>query len=207
MVRAEKKAYLNFISRQNNSKKTWETLGQLNVRSMPDNYLPSNLSDPNKINNHFAQFLQNVFSKCIKKINYYDFKQYYNSKSFSFSMCTVDSINRALQSIKTNASGADGITAEMLKLCSPFIDPFITNIVNSCIEQNYFPKSWKIAIGKPLPKIKQPETFNDHRIISILPTLLKIMEKVLYTCVPIVCFRIHKIAFAKIAAQFLLLTQ
>lgn len=180
MVRAEKKAYLNFVLRQNNPRQTWKTLSQLNVRSSHDSHLPLDLSDPNKINNHFAQFIQNISNKCTNKINYYESTQYDCSKTFSFSMCTVDDINSALNKIKTNARGADGITVEMLKLCSPFIDLFITNIINCCIEQNYFPESWKIGIGKPLPKTRQPETFNDLRIISILPTMSKIMEKNLY---------------------------
>lgn len=68
----------------------------------------------------------------------------------------------------------------MLKYCSPFIDKYITHIINCCIEQSYFPNLWKQSIGKPLAKNLNPTTFSDLRIISILPTLSKIFERILH---------------------------
>ena len=95
-------------------------------------------------------------------------------------MAKIEDIHRIIQSIRTNASGVDGISVKMLKYCSPFLDQYVTHIINSCIETNYFPDQWKTSIGKPLSKIKDPLTFNDIRIISILPILSKVLEKVLY---------------------------
>lgn len=101
--------------------------------------------------------------------------------SFSFKLVTVDDVHRALNSITTNARGNDEITSRMLKYCSPYVDRFITHIINCCIEQSYFPDCWKTAIGIPLAKIANPLTFSDLRIISILPILSKVFEKLLAT--------------------------
>lgn len=61
----------------------------------------------------------------------------------------------------------------------PYILPFLTHIINMCIEKSYFPTSWKCAYIIPTPKIKQPIEFSHLRAISILPALSKILEKIL----------------------------
>ena len=97
----------------------------------------------------------------------------------SFKLASEEDIYDILHGIKTNAYGIDDINSQMLKYSSPFIDKYITHIVNCCIEANYFPDPWKISIGKPLSKVANPVSFNDLRIISILPVLSKVMEKLL----------------------------
>src|SRR5699024_6828115 len=77
-------------------------------------------------------------------------------------------------------SGFDIITAKMLKLCTPVIAKYVTHLVNCCLESGYFPKCWKNALVRPLPKNKEPESCSDLRPISILSTLSKILEKVVY---------------------------
>lgn len=68
----------------------------------------------------------------------------------------------------------------MLKLCSPFIDKYITHIINSCLETGYFPKPWKTTLVKPLPKVNEPQNYSDLRPISIISTVSKILEKVIF---------------------------
>lgn len=180
IVRREKKNYLEYIASQNNLKKTWSTLSTLSVHSNKEVLLPIELSNPNDINNYFASFIQNVSDKCDDQINFYNNHKYNENITFSFTLTSVDEVNKTLNNIKTGAYGADHVSSTMLKYCSPFIDPFITHIINCCIEQNYFPQMWKLAIGIPLPKNSNPSSFSDLRIISILPAISKIFEKILY---------------------------
>lgn len=180
MVRAEKRGYLDSVFRQNNIRNTWSALKSLNIRSTNDLVLPEELADPNKINNYFASFLQNVSNNCDEQIEYYNNNYKDINISFQFKLTTVDEVNACLHNIKTVAYGVDGISSTMLKYCSPFIDQFITHIINCCIEQNYFPHLWKEAIGKPLPKIRDPTTFSDLRIVSILPAMSKVFERILH---------------------------
>ena len=68
----------------------------------------------------------------------------------------------------------------MLISSTPLIVPYLKDIVNSCIQSSYFPSQWKIAKIIPLPKNTQPTEFNELRPISILPTMSKICERILY---------------------------
>jgi len=44
-----------------------------------------------------------------------------------------------------------------------------------------FPNLLKIAQITPIPKITSPKSPNDYRPISILPTLFKVFEKLIYS--------------------------
>ena len=55
----------------------------------------------------------------------------------------------------------------------------IVNIINSSIDKEIFPDSWKVARVCPVSKIDNPMHEKDFRPISILPVLSKIYEKVI----------------------------
>ena len=55
----------------------------------------------------------------------------------------------------------------------------IVNIINSSIDKEIFPDSWKVARVCPVSKIDNPIHEKDFRPISILPVLSKIYEKVI----------------------------
>lgn len=59
------------------------------------------------------------------------------------------------------------------------ISKILLHIINSCILDNYFPKDWKIAVIRPVPKAAGIKEFRDLRPMSILPTMSKILEHVL----------------------------
>lgn len=85
-----------------------------------------------------------------------------------------------LFSLKSNACGTDNISAAMLQYCSPFIDVYLTHLINYAIEISSFPELWKVAIGCPLPKKQNPLDLSDIRIISMLPCISKILEKIMF---------------------------
>ena len=67
-----------------------------------------------------------------------------------------------------------------MKICLPSLCHVITHIVNSSIVSNHVPDSWKLALIHPIQKSpKSTETAN-YRPISILPTIAKIIERVVY---------------------------
>ncbi|KAJ8912061.1 hypothetical protein NQ315_016750 [Exocentrus adspersus] len=82
-------------------------------------------------------------------------------------LASVEEVHDILNSIRSEAYGVDNISSSMLKYCSPLIDPYVTHIINCCIERKYFPCIWKQAVGLPLAKISNPESFSDLRVISI----------------------------------------
>lgn len=179
MVRREKRQYLDSICAENNPRKTWNSLKSFNISSNKNCDIPDNLSNPNNISKFFGSYLQTV-SDCSPKVNFYNNNIFDNELTFSFRLIEVADIHKIIHSITSNASGVDGVSLKMLKYCSPHIDQYVTHIINCCLETNYFPDQWKISVGKPLTKTNSPTTFNDLRIISILPLLSKIFEKSLY---------------------------
>ena len=99
--------------------------------------------------------------------------------SFAFSTVENLDIKEAILSFKTNACGHDEIPNIFIKKLIPFITPFITYIINNCITKSYFPLSWKNGIVIPIPKKSNPCYVDDFRPISILPSLSKILERIL----------------------------
>jgi Reverse transcriptase (RNA-dependent DNA polymerase)/Endonuclease-reverse transcriptase len=101
-------------------------------------------------------------------------------EQFHFAHVQPLQIKNALFEIDTSAEGSDGICVKMLKLIWMVILPTLTNIVNSSMQQSYFPVSWKRAVLCPIPKIRNPKSVKDFRPISLLCTISKVLEKVVH---------------------------
>ena len=78
------------------------------------------------------------------------------------------------------AMGLDGVPCKLLKLASSIIGPSLTKIFNSCIETETFPDEWKIAKVTPIFKKGPKSDLNNYRPISVLPTVSKVFEKIIY---------------------------
>ena len=57
-------------------------------------------------------------------------------------------------------------------ICSP-----LTYIINSYINSNSYPTKWKLSRVVPVPKVKNPNTINEYRPISIQVALSKVFER------------------------------
>ena len=99
--------------------------------------------------------------------------------SFSFTEVSEDQVIKMVRTIKTNASGIDGISAYFLKLGIDYSVYAFTNIINTSILCKKFPTRWKDAVVKPLPKKNNPTCASDYRPISLLPAFSKVFEKLI----------------------------
>ena len=97
---------------------------------------------------------------------------------FSFTAVSELDVIKIVKSIKSNSSGVDDINSYILKLLIGRISGVLTHIINISFEHGVFPDRWKLAIIKPIPKIPFPLKASDYRPISLLPTLSKVIEKV-----------------------------
>lgn len=177
-IRQEKKAYINFINSENNTKQTWKVLSDLNIKQQSCAELPITLADPEEVNNYFVSVHKSNVN-CQESIDYYN-NHLKIHENFNFKLTTIEEVNNIIFQIKSNAYGRDNISIKMIKYCSPVIDKYLTHIINCCIETDYFPSNWKCAIVKPYPKVLNPESFGDLRPVSILPALSKIFEKIMH---------------------------
>lgn len=176
--RLEKRAYFDFVTRTKDNKALWRQLGALGIGGGRKCQIPNHLSDPDNINDFFTNVCTPISNNA-----QLDLIQFYKANRTSdsvFSLGTVDefSVYSIIMNIKTSASAIDGITAAMLKLCCPAVVPYITHIINVSLTLGIFPDCWKSALVVPLPKIAEPNCFQDLRPISLLPVLSKVFERV-----------------------------
>ena len=76
------------------------------------------------------------------------------------------------------ASGA--IPIKIVKLANKNISKDLANCINECIKQNKFLNELKIADITPIFKNEDPLDKSNYRPISILPTVSKIFERILF---------------------------
>ncbi|CAH0559663.1 unnamed protein product [Brassicogethes aeneus] len=180
LIKNEKRAHINSVFTSNNSKQNWKILKDLNVTSKSLPEIPSNLNNEIDINNYFASIIQTEQEPDSIKYNFYNNNEITGVSSFHFSTVSENEVHKCLLSIKSKAVGSDGISIGMLLFCCPFIIPVLTHIINYCIETSSFPKGWKLSYITPIPKVRCPTELKDLRPISILPTMSKILEKLIY---------------------------
>lgn len=94
---------------------------------------------------------------------------------------TTQEVIAIIKKLKNNkAPGMDNVNNKMMKATPEKFLTAITKIYNACIEQSYFPDQWKtstiVLFPKPGKDISKPE---NHRPISLLPTLSKIFERLI----------------------------
>ena len=75
------------------------------------------------------------------------------------------------------ASGYDGLSILVLKKIIPVFANPLCKLLNLSISTNSFPNHWKMAKVTPLYKGGARNDINNYRPISVLPVLLKILEK------------------------------
>ncbi len=80
--------------------------------------------------------------------------------------------------LKVTSPGYDDINIKVIKESSDDISPFLKFIINRCFNEGYFPKQLQVAKNIPIFKKNDKCKHNNHRPVSILPSLSKIIEKV-----------------------------
>ena len=83
--------------------------------------------------------------------------------------------------LQTNkATGHDQISAKILKAAGESIVPSLTRLFQLCLRTNRYPNEWKKANVIPLHKKDDKNNCNNYRPVSILPTVSKIFERIIF---------------------------
>ena len=78
------------------------------------------------------------------------------------------------------SNGHDGINYKIVKLSLPVISVRICSLFNQCVEIGYFPQGLKVAKVIPLFKGALKESLENYRPISLLSSLGKIFERIIF---------------------------
>ena len=146
------------------------------------------ITDTKDIANHFNNFFSNIGANLSSSIKLHDsnaaFTDYLNhptDRRFTFSQINEREVLAIINKLKNKtSSGKHGISNKLLKSIKSEISEAIAIIINQSILTGIFPDQQKLAKVKPLYKIGDKCCFNNYRPISLLPTISKIFERVMY---------------------------
>lgn len=132
--------------------------------------------DPNEVNEYFLNIGNSTYpnKQVIEKYS----NEILVADSLTFKSVTECDLIKIMNSIKTAATGWDGISKRMIELCLPHVLPILCNIVNDSLRMSVYPEMWKIGIITPIPKKEGSDNLNNLRPITILPFLSKLLERV-----------------------------
>ena len=145
------------------------------------------ITDSNKIANNFNDFFTNIGTKLANKINPPDsdyvspLKSKNKQNSIFLNPTNTDEIIKITKNLKSsNSSGIDDISTKLLKMIINEIAPVLSHIFNRSLLSGIVPLQLKIAKVNPIFKFGN-QIFTNYRPISILPSISKILEKIMYT--------------------------
>ena len=103
-------------------------------------------------------------------------------KEYTIPKASAQEIRNISDKTKNNkAPGIDLFNGKIVKNLPPKAIRLMTIIFNAILTIQYFPKPWKLAQVKMLPKPgKDPHQTVSYRPISLLPEFSKILEKIIY---------------------------
>ena len=99
---------------------------------------------------------------------------------FHFSFASSDDISKIINSMDSTKKTSGAIPIKIVKLVNKKIFKDLANCINECIKQSKFSNELKIADIMPIFKKEDPLEKTNYRPISILPTVSKIFEIILF---------------------------
>ena len=180
---------------KNNIKKLWNLvnscIGKTNDKSTIIDHLKIDnleIHDSKQIANEFGHYFSKIgktYADKIKpsKTNISDYLKVIprNVKSLYLTPTTNSEIIRLINKLPNKKStGYDGIDNVILKHIKECISPTIATLFNLSMLEGKFPDMMKLAEVVPLYKSKEMHLLNNYRPISLLITISKLLEKIMY---------------------------
>ena len=195
MCRDAKNSYYGekFESNRNDGRQLWKLANEVTGRPTkkgdkstigPIEGCATDLESATKINEFFATIATNLQSKIKKPKKTY--RQYLpkldsvSEGSFSFHSVTRGQVEEIIDNMKNKVSyGIDTMSNRMVKFVKDEISIPLTHLINISIKHSYVPQTWKTAKIAPIFKSGDPAQPTNYRPISLLPTLSKVLERVI----------------------------
>ena len=148
--------------------------------------------DTRSISKNFINFFSNLVKSLLIKLPYppekYNLQsviRYYSIFTMSDDFCLSNTSEEKVLKIMTNiesskAAGVDKLSGRFLKDGANILAKPISALCNLSISQGVFPSACKVAKLKPIFKKGKKTDTSDYRPISLLPSILKIIERVIH---------------------------
>lgn len=184
-IRAAKKAHFSkqLSDTAKSTSNIWPVLKSLlPSKKATQNYNPG--TEDSLLANQFNNFFANVGAdlaatipnvNCNKNCSKYD---NCNDLLFELTPVSEEDVLKAIQGMSNKKStGVDNISILMIKMAVPTIVPSLTHICNRSLSERTFPTKWKRSKIIPIHKSGNKKSANNYRPISILPSVSKILER------------------------------
>jgi len=192
-IREAKRLYYlrTFNLFKNNIKKTWslinDSMKRNSMKTMNNEFMIDNkkTSDPQIIANAFNDYFINIGHSLAENIHSpIHFTQYLRqeiSSSFKFKIIDETVTENTINKLKNKSSyGVDGLSNKLIKSAKNYLIIPLTLIINQTLKTGEFPNELKIARVKPLFKAGNSYDICNYRPISLLPSISKIFERIIF---------------------------
>lgn len=186
--------YVEMINEsQGDFKKTWKVLNKVLSRGQKTSVFPDHDNNTStgtrkitlvdKFNDYFVSIGSNISSKISQPQNA-SFNDYLSGNylnSFFLNPTNCYEVYKIVMNMKSsNSAGIDGISSKILKSISSIITAPLTHCINLSLLSGVVPQIAKIARITPVFKSGDKNDLSNYRPISILPTLSKVLERIVY---------------------------
>ncbi len=195
LVRLSKKLFYDssFKKFSNNPKKTWDLLNELTSNTNKNRTINipklvtenSTLTSPTEIANEFNRFFTEAGQKISDNVavtstppESYLPEDISSIPLFELGNTGPIHISDVIRSFPNKASlDSDGISLKLIKFVHIQVSVPLAHIFNQSFESGTFPRRLKINRTVPILKSGDPNLCDNYRPISLIPTLSKIIEK------------------------------
>ena len=181
-----------FARYKSDIKKTWsiikDTLGKKNVQKKDTSEFIINnktITNPAEVANEFNKYFVSIgqtLSRNVQSNRSYDEYLVENTNcQLIFNPVNEEMVAKIINQLKNKSSyGHDGISNILIKQSQQCLTKSLTLIINQCLRSGCFPYQLKLSKVRPVYKSSDTKMFNNYRPISLLPSMSKIFEYVIF---------------------------
>ena len=191
---AERQHFAELLeSNKSNLKKTWnimkDIINRKKSQKMQERFKLSDntiTNDKRVVAENFIDFFVNIGNNLAKRIPIIKtlpcrYMGDVVQQSLFLDPVTPEEITKIIKSLKNGAPGSNEINTKIIQLSlSPIMMP-LSFLCNRSLIEGVFPSELKLANVLPLFKSGDVMLFNNYRPVSLLCTLSKVFEKVMYS--------------------------
>ena len=191
--RAKEEQYKTaFCESEKNLKRTWSIINEITSRKQTSSLVKEvkcndkTFTDPNQIcevfNVHFASIGPKLAEEIPVNVTGHSYLDYLTIQNFEHCFQFQETNTSAVFSLlsklcKSKATGLDGISAELLRVCPDLIAESLCAIFNRSMNTGIFPTDWKSTKVIPLFKKGERRDLNNYRPISNIPVVAKVFRE------------------------------
>jgi len=180
-----------FNSNLKNARETWKCINSLTDRNKKKEstveLVINNeiITDPTSIADSFNTYFANVGPNLDRNIPETrtpptSYMGPANVQSFFVGPATAADVEIVLKSLRNVGGGLHSIPVFIMKHCADILCPILSELFNKSVSAGVFPDCLKTARVIPVYKSGDKNLVNNYRPISILTTMSKIYEKLMY---------------------------